>query len=104
MIYSIILLLVLIDTNGYFSKIFQNKFLNTVGLYSYSIYLFHQVIIGLIFFYILNKEPELSSLKDFIFIAIAGVLVFFVARLTYLYIEKPFIKKGHQYKDWAARF
>lgn len=98
MVYAIILLLVLIDTDGYFSKISQNKFLNKVGCYSYSIYLFHQVVLGLLFFCILNKQPELRNLQDLVLIALAIVLVFFISRFTYQYVEKPFIKKGHQYR------
>ncbi len=97
-IYMLILLLVLNDSRNIFSKLSQIKFFINLGLYSFSIYLFHEIILGLFFFSIPAKLPQINSLNDLIMVAFCAFLTFFFARFMYHNFEKKFMALGHQYK------
>lgn len=97
-IYMLILLLVLMEPKTIFSKISRINFFVNLGLYSFSIYLFHEIILGLFFFSIPAKLPQINSLADIGMVSSCALLTFFVARFMYLNFEKKFMAKGHQYK------
>jgi peptidoglycan/LPS O-acetylase OafA/YrhL len=98
MIYMLILLIVISDANNIFSKLTRISFLIKLGIYSYSIYLFHEIILGLFFFLIPGKLPQIKSIQDILLVATCAITTFFVAKLMYFYFEKKFMAIGHTYK------
>jgi peptidoglycan/LPS O-acetylase OafA/YrhL len=97
-IYILILILILVDKNNMLSKMVRFKFFVDLGLYSYSIYLFHKVILGLFFFTLLGKLPQLNTAFDFLMILSCALLTFMFSRFIFNYFEKKFISIGHRYK------
>jgi len=97
-IYGLVLLLVLYDPKNIFSKLARIPFFIHLGLYSFSIYLFHEIILGLFFFTIPKKLPQINTLNDLGMVVICAILTYFVAQFIYNHFEKKFMAFGHQYK------
>ncbi|MCC6251692.1 MAG: acyltransferase [Bacteroidia bacterium] len=97
-IYMLILLLVLAHPNNVFARLSRIPFFVNLGLYSYSIYLFHELILGLFFFLIPKKLPQINSLLDLTMVVFCTVLTYFFARFVYLNFEKKFMAMGHSIK------
>ncbi len=97
-IYMIVLLLVLTQSNTIFLRLAQIRFFIKLGLYSFSIYLFHEIILGLLFFSIFKKTPQIHSLNDIFLVAICALLTYFTAQWLYHNFETKFIAKGHRFK------
>ena len=74
------------DKNSFIYKILASKIMVSIGLVSYSAYLFHQPIISFLKIYSIN----LPSTYDYIF---AIVLTFCLAWFSYRFIESPFRNK-----------
>ena len=96
--YVIILLLVLIDKDNMFTRLTRNKFFVHLGLYSFSIYLFHQIVLGLVFFLIPYKLPQIHTWYDLGLVLSCAIATFIIARFSYHHFEKPFMKLGHTFK------
>jgi peptidoglycan/LPS O-acetylase OafA/YrhL len=97
-IYMLLLLLVLNDNKNIFSKLTNFSFFVNLGIHSFSIYLLHQIILGLCFFGILNKLPQINSTQDFFSVLICAITTYFVAKFVYINFEKKFMDYGHRYK------
>lgn len=74
------------DSSVLVYKFLSNKALVTVGLISYSAYLFHQPIISFIKIY----SYSIPTISDYIF---AIALTFVLAWISYQYVESPFRNK-----------
>lgn len=98
LIYMLVLLLVLFDTKNIFSRLSRFNFFIKLGLYSFSIYLFHEIILGLFFFLIPGKLPQIKSIQDILFVTFCAIITFFIARFMYLFFEKKFMAYGHTFK------
>jgi len=97
-VYMLVLLLVINDSKNIFSRLSRIKFFINLGLYSFSIYLFHEVILGLFFLTIPAKLPQINSLQDILMVLLCALLTFYFARFMYFQFEKKFMKIGHFYK------
>ena len=75
----------------------ENKTLMSVGEVSYSLYLMHGVVL-----YFIKQLPLPSLQHDFVLYTALSTLFFvvsfYVAKLTYLYVEKPFIGSSNKKK------
>ena len=78
----------------------ESKTLMSVGEVSYSLYLIHGIVL-----YFIKKIPESLIQHNFFFYTLLSTLFFvasfYVARLTYLYVEKPFITSSQKKKEAA---
>lgn len=102
MMYSISLLLILINRQGFLSRFFNFSVFRWLGSISYSVYLFHQAINGALHQWILKQAPTIHiGQPDLVwkdigvtFLAVACTLL--LAQFAYYKIEKPLIKFGHK--------
>lgn len=97
-IYMLVLLLVLTDKKNVFSKVSNLSFFVKIGVYSFSIYLIHQIILGLFFFIIPDKLPQINSLQDFLSVILCAAITYFTAKFIYYNYEKKFMNYGHRFK------
>ena len=82
-----VILILYSNKDTYVSKFLSKKLLVYIGLLSYSAYLWHQPIFAFLRIY-LNKKPDLLVILLLILIS------FFVAFLSWRFIEKPFRDKN----------
>ncbi|MBY4839639.1 acyltransferase [Pantoea sp. DY-5] len=77
--------------------ILENKTLMSIGEVSYSLYLIHGVVL-----YFIKQIPETLYPHSFLFYTLLSTLFFvasfYVAKLTYLFVEKPFIGSSNKKK------
>lgn len=98
LIYMLVLLLVLTDSKNIFTKLSQKRIFINLGLFSYSIYLFHEIILGVFFFMVPGKLPQIKSWSDIIMVAFCALITYVTAKFLYLNFEKKFMQLGHRYK------
>ena len=91
-----LLILVVIAGGNFYAKLFNNKILVYIGTISYGLYLFHPIMLGLVFFLIGDIVPQLSSWFHLMLTGISFALSILVAHFSYFYFEKRFIKMGHK--------
>ena len=79
------------NKNSLISKILTSNFLVSIGLISYSLYLWHHPIINLKNYYFIYEN---NFLRDLFFI----LLIFTTSFFSWQFIEKPFRKKNLSFK------
>lgn len=100
--YSICLLIILINRQGFLSRFFNFSIFRWLGRISFSVYLFHQAINGAFHQWILNQAPTIhigeSDLvwKDILVTLLSATCTILLAQFTYHKMEKPLIKYGHK--------
>ena len=72
--------------------------LTELGLLAYGLYLFHQMVIGVVFGVAGKEIPSFKNLPTVGLTLLSGFLVFMLARFSWLYLEKPLVNRGHHYK------
>ena len=82
-----VLIIVYASENNFAGKALGNKFLVGFGLISYSAYLWHQPLFSFSRIYLVN--PPSSSLT-----AVLTVMTFFIAYLSWKFVETPFRNKA----------
>jgi peptidoglycan/LPS O-acetylase OafA/YrhL len=98
LLYISVLLIVISKENHFIAKLARKNIFMKIGLYSYSIYLFHQVILGLFFFVIAKKLPQINSVLDLILVLICALITFGFSKFVYANFEKKLMALGHQFK------
>lgn len=93
-----LLILVIVTGKNFYAAIFSNKLLVYFGMISYGMYLLHPVILALLHFLISKQAPQLNNWFDVTLTVIAFALTVLFAHISYNYLEKLFIKKGHKTK------
>lgn len=81
-----ILILIFTQTKNLTKLILSNRVMVSIGLISYSVYLYHQPLLALTRIYV-TDEPKLI-------IAIPIILTFVLATISYFIIERPFRDKS----------
>ena len=97
-IFSSGLILALISPNSWYGSFLRNSVLVWVGTISYSLYLFHQLILGLTHHFILKNENQINSPIDIW----VSILAFFLSLLcawgVYKWLEQPMVLIGKRFK------
>jgi peptidoglycan/LPS O-acetylase OafA/YrhL len=96
--YCILLLIILTNENKIFSNLFSNVILTKIGVISFGLYLFHQPVSGLVHYFFFQHEPQINSYAQLIATAFSLAISIVLAGLSYRFIEKPIINRGHKYE------
>ena len=81
-----LLIILFTDKNTFVGKILSTQWLVTIGLASYSIYLWHQPIFAYVRLFLLNHPSDLLMLLSILF-------SFFMGWISFKFIESPFRDK-----------
>jgi peptidoglycan/LPS O-acetylase OafA/YrhL len=96
MSYLSLLLLVVTDPAGVAGRVLRSRSLVWLGGISYGTYLIHSLIRGICFFLLSGHPPRLMNVSDLMVTVIAILLTIMVAQLSWMYFEKPLVKRAHQ--------
>lgn len=94
------LIAALVYTRTWYGSLLRNKLLTWIGTISYSLYLFHYLILALLEYIILHHDGGvlLSDGKDLGITILAFGLSLLFAWVVYRRLETPFVKFGKRYK------
>jgi peptidoglycan/LPS O-acetylase OafA/YrhL len=95
--YAALILLSLADRGSLPARLFRSRWLVYTGRISYGIYLFHQMINGIVHDIFFKRPPSLDNLPAILATLFALLLTFVVAQGTYHAFEKRFIAMGHRF-------
>ena len=79
------------------ARFFRNPVLKWIGTISFSLYLFHQPVLGLCFKVFRDKPPSLSKIEDLTIVGVAIAICTAASTLSHKLIEKPCILLGHRF-------
>ncbi len=92
--FSCLLLFAITKQSSFFARVLRNKYLTGVGAISYSLYLFHLIILGICHFIFGNNQIGITDVKD-VFITLLALSVSFIfSYLIYRFFEVPAVLLG----------
>lgn len=94
--------LTLSNGGGILARVFRARWLVSIGQVSYGIYLFHQMVNGLVHDLWFKSSPSFGSLPTILATLFAALATYALAKATYQAFEKRFIEFGHQIRYSAA--
>jgi peptidoglycan/LPS O-acetylase OafA/YrhL len=97
MFYATLLILgVTSSERSLIGRFLRIKLLGEVGVLAYGVYLFHHPINGLLQGIILNRTTIIDTFGGAIVTCLALVATIAVAKLSWVYFEKPLVRRGHR--------
>ena len=97
-VFTVLTLLALLPSAAMTRAFLARPALMWLGVRSYSIYLFHEVISGLVHGRLRGARPGLAEWPDALVTISALLLTLGLSELSYRFIEQPFIRFGHGFK------
>lgn len=82
----------------WFGAILRNRALVWVGTISYSLYLFHYMILGLVHHFTGQTGIGIADFQDVIFSIVAFALSLFISWTVFNLLEQPMVKIGKRFK------
>jgi len=96
-LYVCLLLLVLSQTSSTAAHVTRYAWLRALGGISYCVYLIHMAINSLAHRILLHDEPRIYDWKGVIITGGALVLSISLASLSWKFVEKPLLRRGHRF-------
>ena len=97
-IYAIFILIAFDGRIKFLTYLLKNRFLIFTGALSYSIYMFHQMVNGLIHGYFFSDKPVIDHWEKIGATLISVALVYVLAYFSYIYYEQPIRAWGKRYR------
>ena len=94
--YATVIFLTLAEKTGVLAWIFRRGWLMNIGRISYAIYLFHQMVNGLVHDLLFKTLPRFENLPTILATLLSVLLLYLLANGTYHSFEKKFIELGHR--------
>lgn len=94
-LYLCVLLIAVAQTESVLARVLRSRVLRWFGLVSYGSYLLHTAVLGLAFGFLRHHSPRIAGLGDFLVAALALVLTFAIAQISWSFFERPVVKYGH---------
>lgn len=96
--YAVFIFFVCTQRDGYVAGCVRQRWLMALGQISYSLYMFHQTISGLLHAGFKRQEPALRDAGDAVLTCSAAALSVAAAWLSYRYFESYWMKLGHGFR------
>jgi peptidoglycan/LPS O-acetylase OafA/YrhL len=100
--YATFLVYALTCPSSRLSRALRFKWLGWLGAVAYGVYLLHQPIQGLLFGYFGGGTPVIDGGYTLLLTLAALILTVAIARVSWLYFERPLIRLGHRSKYESA--
>lgn len=97
-LYSALVLIVLVDREGWIARVFRQRILVWLGTVSYGVYLLHQAVNALLHGLIRYLQPTIMELEGLAVTCLALVVTLLLASFSFRYFERPVINYGHKYR------
>jgi peptidoglycan/LPS O-acetylase OafA/YrhL len=91
------LLYLLIAPAGPVSRFLSLRWMRVLGNMAYSTYLFHPIVLCVVFRLLVGADPRLNTLADLGPLAAALALSLLISRASWEYFEKPLISRGRRF-------
>jgi peptidoglycan/LPS O-acetylase OafA/YrhL len=96
--FACLILAVLADCKGKVAGLMRWSFLREMGRLSYCIYLIHLSILAGCFAFFLHSYPTMDTAASFGTLAIAALLTYALAWISWRFLENPMLRRGHAFK------
>lgn len=94
--YCLLIAVAIMDRDGSIARWMRTRWLIGLGLLSYSVYLFHQAVSGLLYAAVFHRQPDIDSAKSAaVTLAALGISIA-IALATRKFIEAPLISLGRR--------
>jgi peptidoglycan/LPS O-acetylase OafA/YrhL len=97
LMYTCLMLLTLVQSDGVLARVTRMKFLRAWGRVSYCVYLIHFGILGMCHWLILRALPRINDWPGVLTTILAAGLTWMIAQLSWRFFENPLIAQGHAY-------
>jgi peptidoglycan/LPS O-acetylase OafA/YrhL len=97
-VFGSVLLSVLLFPAAAISRFLSTRPMRTLGDMAYSTYLFHPIVLGLVFLVLRHGDPSLVQFSDLIPLSIALTLTLVLSWLSWTQFEKRMLRIGHRYR------
>ena len=96
--YACLLLIVATAPGWPMARLFRNRVLRHFGLIAYGMFLMHMAVDAIAHGVLLGKSTEIRNVADLAVTAIAFVVTWFLATLSWKFFEQPIIRWGHSFR------
>jgi len=93
-----LLLIAVAQRESLLSRGLRNRWLMATGIIAYGTYLLHQGVLGLYYGFARGRTPTIQNLSDLGLTVIALVTTLVLAKVSWVYFEKPLVRRAHKYK------
>jgi peptidoglycan/LPS O-acetylase OafA/YrhL len=100
LLYATLMLFMLLRTDGWLARLFRWRFLLEFGTLFYCIYLIQMAVLHLCHGIFLNSVPRIDAVSGVAVTLLAAALTWAIARLSWIYFEKPLVQRGHRFAYW----
>ena len=98
-IFALVVAIGLYSKDGLFVRFFSAPLLVYIGKLSYFVYLFHQLINGLLHLVVLKQlKPMILGYSSIWMTLLALVITFVLAEISFRYFESPIIRFSHRFR------
>ena len=96
--YLCLILIACTEKSGVVTRCARNPALRWLGRISYGVYMYHQVVSGLVHGLILKQSPRMQTPTDALVTVLALVLTILLSAASWRFFEKGLIDRGHSLK------
>jgi len=98
LLYTLLLLIVLMNPDGQLSSFLRTRSLVWLGTVSYGVYLLHQGISSVLHSMLRQAHPAMVDIKSIGVTIAALTLTLFLSHISYYHFERRIIRLGHTFK------
>ncbi len=97
-VFGLFILNLLLTPEGAISRLLSLRPIRLFGNMAYSTYLFHPILLALMFQLMRGVDPRLNTVSDLPPLAIALVLSFALSWASWTWFEQPVLSRGHRFR------